>query len=371
MAGARKIVVNGKFLRAEQTGVHRVALELINALAELKREGHPAVDRLDFEVWHTGDGTRRATEVRLPRRLLRPLTGIPWEQLTLAFAPGKALLLSLCNIGPVLRPNAVTMIHDVQVHISPESYGRFFRLWYRLIQPVLGRHNRRILTVSEFSRQKIAEVGLAPLERISVVHNGVDHILREPLEPEALARLGLAEGRYVVALASLQAHKNIGVLLRAFADPRLADLSLVLVGGARAADFAARGHAIGDNVRFAGRVSDGALRTLLEHALCLAFPSTTEGFGLPPLEAMVLGCPAIVAPCGALPEVCGPGALYVEPGDPAGWAAAIDRLARDPALRAERAELGRAHGRAFTWRNAALRLAGVVDGLAENKVKQL
>jgi glycosyltransferase involved in cell wall biosynthesis len=94
----------------------------------------------------------------------------------------------------------------------------------------------------------------------------------------------------------------------------------------------------------------------MEDALCLAFPSTTEGFGLPPLEAMLLGCPAIVAPCGALPEVCGAAALYAGPDDAMAWVAAIRRLADEPDERSTFSQIARDHARQFTWRKAALQL---------------
>src|SRR5881394_632896 len=78
-----------------------------------------------------------------------------------------------------------------------------------------------------------------------------------------------------------------------------------LIGAAVREQFEALGHFVPPNVIFAGQVSDGELRALLESALCVGCLSTTEGFGLPPLEGMVLGCPAIMAPCGALSEVGG------------------------------------------------------------------
>ena len=97
----RQFVVNGKFLRAESTGVHRVATELANALAALDREGHPALDAMAFSVMRTRDGAARESTIDLPCREMRPLTGIPWEQFTLPLRKGNATLLSLCNIGPV------------------------------------------------------------------------------------------------------------------------------------------------------------------------------------------------------------------------------------------------------------------------------
>ncbi|OYW46147.1 MAG: hypothetical protein B7Z33_08115 [Sphingomonadales bacterium 12-68-11] len=334
------------------TGVHRVAQELANALAQLAGD--------QFEVWLPHDGTGRAATLHLPNKVIGPLRGIPWEQLTLPVVAGDRIVLNLCNIGPMLSRRAVTMIHDAQVHTAPASYSVGFRLWYKLVQPILARRHRRILTVSEYSRGQLIAAGLGSRDTISVVHNGADHVLAVAAQPEILPRLALPPRSYVVALAATQAHKNIRVLLEAFADPRLADLQLVLIGGADPAEF---GRAVGSppaNVVFAGRVSDGELRALYEHALCLAFPSTTEGFGLPPLEAMRVGCPAVVAPCGALPEVCGDAALYAEPHSPPAWQAAILELAGDPAAWKRRSEAGRAHAAQFTWRRAAEQVLSVL-----------
>lgn len=352
------LAFNGKFLTARPTGVHRVAYELLTAM-----------DALDFTV----AGRPMPARLLAPRgEIARPAyahlpiepCGVTraqlWEQFDLPWIGRHELIVNFCNLGPAIARNAITMIHDAQVYITPESYSRTFLAWYRGLLPKLGRRHRRILTVSEYSRQQLAAHGVAPLDRIEVVHNGVDHILAQPAESDAANRLGLVPGRYVVALANIQAHKNVGVLLRAFADPGLADIRLVLIGSADRDAFVAAGHSVPANTLFAGRVSDPALRGLLEQALCLAFPSTTEGFGLPPLEAMLVGCPAVVAPCGALPEVCGDAALYASENDPPAWAAAIRRLADDGDQRMALVEKGRAHAELFTWARAARRVLDIV-----------
>jgi len=350
----RRIVFNGKFLRASMTGVHRVAIEQVNALADMAAARDPAVADLDMVLAVPAEAEAAARRLaRMPITVLTPLSSIPWEQLTLPLRRERgALLVNLCNIGPLLSANAVTMFHDLQVRLTPESYRPAFRYWYRFAQPVLARRGRMILTVSDYSKREIVRAGLCPEGRVAVIPNGADHILRvapEPGEPIAAP--------YVVSFATLQAHKNVAVLLKAFARPELAGVSLVLVGGETREGFEAAGHPVGANIIFAGRVSDGRLRALIEGALCLAFPSTTEGFGLPPLEAMILGCPAIVAPCGALPEMCGDAALYAPPGDAAGWASEIAALAGDDARRRALSQRAAAHAAGFTWRRSATILA--------------
>jgi glycosyltransferase involved in cell wall biosynthesis len=352
----RSLVINGKFLTANPTGVHRVAEELILAMDRLAPAGGDAI-----RVFAPRDIRRR-----LPLGSLGFSTGGTfrrrlWEQVDLPREAGDAVVLSLCNIGPAFARRGVTMIHDAQVHITPGSYSAPFRAWYRFIQPIIGRHNAAILTVSAFSADQIARYGVAPRDKITVVHNGVDHVLRTAPDPTIVDRFGLDRGRYALALSSRQAHKNVAVLLRAFARPELAGLRLVLFGADGREVIEAARTPVPATAVFTGRVDDGELRALMEGALCLAFPSTTEGFGLPPLEAMRLGCPAVVAPCGALPEICGDAAVYVDPNDPAAWAAALRDLADDPERRASLARTGIAHAERFTWDAAARQVLRVVD----------
>lgn len=367
---AQDFIINGKFLRASMTGVHRVAFELCNALAELVAEAAPQLRGRHFEVWHTQSGRAAARTLQLPAREVGPLDGIAWEQLTLPWRQRRSALLNFCNIGPMLSANALTMIHDVQVKLSPGSYSLAFRLWYKIVQSLIARRNLALLTVSDFSREQIASAGLAPIERIHTIHNGADHVLRSEADRSILERHGLIGETYVVALSTTQKHKNIGILLEAFSRPELEEVKLVLFGSTGRAEFTSAGCSVPSNVVFAGRVSDGELRALIEGSIALAFPSTTEGFGLPPLEAMLLGTPAVCAPCGALPEVCGDAALYAAPDDPEEWARIIAALVDDGSLRARIAAAGREHASKFTWRKAALRLLEVLDTL-ESKMPEL
>lgn len=366
MKGARhyrQLLINGRFLGAKATGVQRVARQL---LLELQKHQHELdalfADGVTVCAPHNVTAIGEGNTMRLDAN--SKFAGQAWEQLELPRRAAGNLLLTLSNAAPMASKNAITMIHDVQTYTMPASYSRAFRQWYRVMQPIIGHRHLQILTVSEFSAKQIVEFGVAPAERITVIYNGVDHVLAFTADPSVNQAHGLARHGYVVALASTQHHKNIGVLLRAFEQGQMGDTRLVLIGGTGPAEFAAEGLAVPPGTLFAGKVSDGQMRALMEDALCFAMPSLTEGFGLPPLEAMMLGCPAVLAPCGALPEVCGDAALYADPHDPAAWAEAMRRLRDEADLRERLVEAGRVQSGQFTWAAAGRRLVEVLQRFA-------
>jgi glycosyltransferase involved in cell wall biosynthesis len=186
-------------------------------------------------------------------------------------------------------------------------------------------------------------------------------VLRVEPDNRIFERCPVRPRGYILAQSSTQPHKNIGVLLQAFAASDLAGVDLVLFGSTRGADFEAAGHTVPSSVRFTGQVSDAELVALMKGAAAFACPSTTEGFGLPPLEAMALGCPVIVAPCGALPEVCGDAALVAGPDDASAWRARILEIVDDAALADDLRRRGLARAENFTWAKAARRLLEILD----------
>jgi glycosyltransferase involved in cell wall biosynthesis len=355
MRAYRSLLINGRFLAAKPTGVQRVARQLLHQLEIHADEINRFFDK-GIMICLPGKSVPDDHDSQLPQEHGSRLKGQAWEQLELPRYAAGSLLLNLCNMAPIASKHAITMIHDAQVYTMPSSYSRAFRNWYRFVLPRLGKRHLQILTVSEFSARQLVEFRVAPADRITVIYNGVDHVLGFTPDPLINVAHGLTPQSYVLALATTQHHKNIGVLLRAFGQGGLGNTRLVLIGGTDAADFAAHGLTVPPGTLFAGKVSDGQMRALMENALCFAMPSLTEGFGLPPLEAMMLGCPALLAPFGALPEVCGDAALYADPYDADAWADGIRRLRDEPDLRTRLIAAGRVQSGQFTWDAAGRRL---------------
>ncbi|TCK30665.1 glycosyltransferase involved in cell wall biosynthesis [Ancylobacter aquaticus] len=357
MARKAPLFINGKFMSGGATAVHRVAQELITALAEAAPDREmrllvpPGLERLN-------------NDPGIPARPVGRFGGIAWEQISLPLHVRGGFVLNLCNRAPLALRNGLTLMHDAQAFTAPHSYPLGRRVAGQWQSRAAGRRQLGLLTVSEFARSELVGLRLAPAGRVHVIPNGVDHVLRTPAQDDILPRLGLVPRGYALALANLMPHKNIPLLIRAFARPALAGMTLVLVGGTGRDAFAAAGVTAGANVVFPGYVSDGEMRALQTHALAVCTPSLTEGFGMPPVEGLKLGTPAVIAPRGALPEVCGPGALQADPHDPAAWEAALLRLRDDQGLHDSLARDGQAFVARFTWQEAARRLLDVIDAVA-------
>ena len=351
--------VNGRFLTQPETGVQRSAWELTKAIDELMSKNESLRERFTLQVLRPRRGARQLPLKVGQERALGVLSGQAWEQLELARAASGSILLCFANMSPVAAKRTVLMVHDAQVYDTPGSYPVAFRAWYRWAQPLMAKRAGALLTVSNYSADRLAAQGLAPRPTWSVVPNGCDHIARTQPDLGVVERLGLKPFVYATMMASKLAHKNVGVVLRAMRKPALADRTLVLYGSD--ADDLAQSI---PNAISAGRLDDASMAGLLAQAGCFAFPSFTEGFGFPALEALSCGAPVVAARAGATPEVLGNAARYANPGDEEVWARELSGLlSLSPDARKGIAEAGRQRAECFTWEQAARGVLKSVDGL--------
>lgn len=345
--------VNGRFLAQRVTGVQRYARAVVDGLDALLAERGETAPILAPEG--TPDPHLRA----MPLRAAGPLSGHAWEQTVLP-ARFDGRLLNLCNTAPVVRRDQILCIHDANVFNARDAYSRSFRAFYGALQPLLVRRCLRIATVSAFSAGEIARHLPIEARDIAVLPNGHEHALRwDPLaaRPDLVASVGAGPRPFVLALGSRARHKNLRLLTGIAPQLDALGLDLLVAGGADAV-FTAEQAGQGRNVRLVGYVTDDDLAFLMQRALCLAFPSWTEGFGLPVLEAFARGCPVISSDRSSLPEVCGEAALVAAPDAPEHWLRHAAALLGSQALREDLAARGRERAGRFSWARTA-------DGYAE------
>ena len=365
MAAARAVkavCINGRFLTQATTGVQRYATEMVRALDQ-RLAAEPALrGRYTFSLL-----TPRSRACSLPLQQIPivptgRLRGQAWEQVELPFHARQRLLLSLCNTAPLGAAGMVT-IHDASVFAFPQAYSLPFGLWYRTLIPLLGRRSRLILTVSAFSRSELASRARIPQDKIRVTPLGSEHVLQTLPDGQIFDRVPVQPGRYILAVGSRSPHKNLDGVLRAVALLGEDAIPLVAAGGSNQKIFASAVGLPEASFHAAGYVTDPELRALYENAACFVYPSLYEGFGLPPLEAMICGCPAVVAHAASLPEVCGDAVLYCDPLNPEDIARQVRRFLREPGLRAEYRDRGIARARSFTWDRTASALLSFLEDI--------
>jgi glycosyltransferase involved in cell wall biosynthesis len=217
-----------------------------------------------------------------------------------------------------------------------------------------------ILTVSEFSKRRMIDLLDADGGRIHVVGNGVDECFFEAAARPADTFPRPVPQPYLLMIGGLRIAKG-GTQLLAVANELLArgsDVRLVVAGPNDPA-LAEQARAYG-NVLLLGMVPDDALPGLLKHSLALLFLSLYEGFGIPPLEAMAVGTPAIVADRASLPEVVGTAGIIVDPDASHAITDLCLNLEADRALRDSIISAGRAHAAGYTWAKCANDVLGAL-----------
>lgn len=351
--GLRPLYVNGRFMSQETTGVQRFAHEIVQAWDEMIGSGE--IDGKGFPITLLAPPNARQTLSlsHIEIRRVGTSRGWVWEQTELPRFARNGVLFSPCSVGPAFKHEHFVAVHDAIFLDMPENYTAAFRRAYRLLIPILCRNATCIVTVSEYSKARL--LARLPLDASHVLVTGSsgEHVLRYPADGNVLTRLGLRPGGFILAVGSLKPVKNFKTVVAAWRKLRDLDLDLVVVGSANPRIFGAAPLERADRVHLVGRAEDGELRTLYEHALCLAFPSLLEGFGLPVAEAMTLGCPVVAARAGAIPEVGGNAVLYCQPLEPEDLADRIWMLYKDAALRQRLRALGFERARTFSWSQIA------------------
>ena len=325
--------MNTRVLDADLTGIQRYTLELVSRFAG-------------------------KVECISPASCFGGVKGHIWEQCILPVRLRGELLFSPANTGPLSISKQVVTIHDVVPIDRPEWFDLKKASLYRFLTPRLARSVAHVITISEFTKQRLLAHVPMDEKRVTVIPNGVDCKFRRHDGAELAqmrTTLGLGKRRYVLCVGTLEPRKNLPRLLKAWnrivgtiAD----DIWLVLTGKQDNADLFAQVAGLDclpPRVHLTGHVPDETLPSLYAGAMVFAFPSLYEGFGLPPLEAMASGVPVLTGNQTSLPEVVGNAGLMVDPYDVSAIAAGLLSLIEDGNYRTRLISHGLEHVSQFSW----------------------
>lgn len=284
----------------------------------------------------------------LPLRLRR-------DAIDLCFSPG--------FVSPLWGARVkIACIHDLYYRMIPQMLGEGQRRYWAAMIPATAHVASRLIAVSRHTAADLRRELPAARRKVSVVP------LASRLAPGAAPRgpAGI-EGPFVLMVANLTPNKRIDTLARAVARTRQAGLTLNLVqvgkDPADRARQAVEAAGIADLLIQPGHVDDARLAGLYAESFATVVASSYEGFGMPVLEAQAMGAALIASNASAVPEAAGDGALFFAPDDDRALSGHLLSL-RDPALRAELIDRGRANVGARTWADVARETLAVFEDAA-------
>jgi glycosyltransferase involved in cell wall biosynthesis len=282
---------------------------------------------------------------------------LSWEMLRRP--PG--VLFVPAHVVPAIHPRTVVTIHDLGYLHEGAAHPSAQRRMLDWTTRWSCRAAAHIISISEATKRDLQSAYHVPGDRITVIAHGVDASFhpRSSAEITAVKQRYQLPSDYLLAVGTIHPRKNYGVLAEALRAVEQAALPhrLVIAGKrgwlADQVDQAVDASGMRHRVQFIDYVPQADLPALYSGAALFCFPSRYEGFGLPALEAMACGVPAIVSDRGSLPEVAGDAATIVDPTDANALGAAMVKLLRDGAARARLVERGRKRAAAFTWDHTA------------------
>lgn len=347
----RKIFFDVSTLNPEKiTGVGVYMLQLLRQFAE-----NPDLDVIPVVKLSRYKKIKAIAEL-VPQKNCKIL--FPWKLSTAPESLYHGPDFKLNTWGPL--PRLVT-IHDMvvfeQKYNEPEFYLRGMR---EMTKVLTSRNLEAVIVNSHFTQAQVLRFFPALAEKIHVTYLGCD---RE-IGVGGGARLNLP-AKYVLFLGTLEKRKNIVNVIKAFEifKQKNPSHSLILVGnwgfGKEEIQKALENSPVKADIQHLPNVKNDSIAELYQRAEVFFFPSLYEGFGLPVLEAMSLGCPVVTSEGGALEEICGKAALLAPAENPAALAEQLHRVVTDSALQASLKAQGLLQSQKFTWKKCAQETAAI------------
>jgi glycosyltransferase involved in cell wall biosynthesis len=366
-----RVGIDARLVHYRQAGISQYTLSLLHQLASMDTEDEFIVlrSRKDRSPLLAGDSLYHKGLWTPPHHRLEQWL-LPVELATVQMD-----VLHSPDFIPPFRRNckSVITVHDLNFLLFPDFLTPESASYYGQIDQAVRKCDH-IIAVSQATKQDVIRLTGAAEDKITVVYEAADPIYR-PLDDAKLKahtrdRFGLNRD-FGLFVSTIEPRKNVPTLLRAFRqllDDYHPDVDLVLGGekgwlSDQVFDLVEE-LSLSDRTHFLGRVSSQELLGLYNTAQFLVHPAFYEGFGLPPLEAMACGTPAIVSNTSALPEIVGDAALLVDPHDVDELTVAMWRLLTEDSLREQMRQKGLKRARLFSWQKAARETLEIYHHLA-------
>jgi len=363
-----RIAIDARMAVPRPTGIGRVAVNLIENLARLDSSHEYMAISREGNLPQLSD-LRNVTNVRAPFGHLSPRvhTHLPG----IIKRSGAELVHFLYFFTPLYSPvPSVVTVFDTTYSRFPHLIPRRRRLLYKFCMKQCMGRARLVICPSESTSAELCRFFPGtPKSKVRVIYLGVEDRFQPPPTPdlhEIRASLGLPE-QYIAYVGNHRGHKNLRRLIEAFSHAaKHVPHSLVLP----------RAEGPGSEITLGAAAECGAAGRILFHPMpdehlplvygladAFLFPSLSEGFGLPPLEAMACGTPVITSNASSLPEVVGDAGIMVDPHDVEALAEAILRVLRGPDLRREMQAKGLAQAKKFSWQETARQTLNVYESV--------
>lgn len=360
------IVLDGTVLQQEATGIAKTLSCLYDSCYQIRPS-------LKIKALHRLPLVSEVPQSIHPFQLSPKKPEIFWRNLFLPFYINRNKIDVVHfpwngNVPPFINEAMViTTIHDV---LPLEIPGYFLKpsdekRYLKKTQESIDRSSL-IVTVSEYSKEQIMENFRVKNEPVVVYHGPTLHTYGTKQDYHENSR----KNDYFLYVGGYDKRKGIETLLKIFIklhEEKNLQSKLILTGSMNY--FSPQFKRLVDEgvkhgfVEEKGYVSDSELLNLYSNALALVYPSKYEGFGLPPLEAMNMGCPVITTDCTSIPEVCGKSAYYVDIDDSKAFSEALINLDGDSSLRDKLKKRGIKQASKFSWENSAKVFLNEIDGL--------
>jgi len=371
MAKDKRILFDGRFLSLSHAGIGRYSCELLKALLPLDKEQ-------EYFLLALRGATLEADLARALNERQSPVEIIEVDAKHYSLGEQIKILRLLNRLKPdmvhfphfnhplLYRGKFVVTLHDLTLSNWAERGSLVKRqIYHRVISHAVTRA-QKILTVSDFVKAELVRQYKLPPRRIITTYNGIDPKFKVITNPRVLK--GVEKYRlkspYILSVGQWRSHKNLLRLVEAFGEIIKEErwkgrLQLVFVGRIDPKypqlQEKVKQLNLERAVKFTGFVSDENLPLIYNNATVFVFPSLSEGFGLPGLEAQACGTPLVASSYTSLPEIYGDGALYFNPESVGDIAEKIEMVLEDNKLRERLSRAGRENARRFSWEETARR----------------